>query len=108
MSTFLENLPIERVKQTRINEVRIDIDFIIGDFLYQLTILKSEHGIFYPDAIYHVTNIAGNKNKCSICGNNGPICADLTASKNKLFQHLIQSNSIRFEWLFIPHAEGEK
>lgn len=97
---------ISQVTEIREGKKIIGINFKIGEFSYQLIAMQNEHEYYEPTAVFHRDSLSDEKRDCIVCGYRGSYCTTFYTYKERLFQHLIQSHSIRLEWLFLPHMEG--
>ena len=66
---------------------------------YMTTVLHNLEGIFSPYKVYH----KNKKEKCPVCEKKGYQCEALTEKIEEIFPKLIECNSTRLDWLFIPH-----
>ena len=97
---------ISQVSTIREDKIDIGINFKIGEFSYQLIAMQNEHEYYEPTSVFHRDSLSDEKKDCIVCGYRGSYCTAFYFYKERLFQHLIQSHSIRLEWLFLPHIGG--
>ena len=95
---WIIQLDITDVSQI-INKEHVIILFKIEGFEFVVKVPKEEDGLFHPDEIMHV-QVDGI---CPLCKEDTIWCDSLNQSLYDFFNYLIESPSIRLEWLYIPH-----
>jgi len=82
------------------------ITFQIDEKPYILHI-NEENGVYLPTGVQHLPNFP-KMEKCQFCGfshNVGNFCHVLQQTEilHALFHRVIEDNSIRLNWLYLPH-----
>lgn len=99
---WIKQLNITDVSQV-INKEHVVLLFKIEGFEFIVKVPKEEDGLFYPDEIMH-----GEMKICPLCKKDTIWCDSLNQSLYDFFKYLIESPSIRLEWLYIPHEKRQK